>query len=933
MKVKKLLAIALSLCMLYGEASYGVPFIKQSITAQAATSDNGCYSFNATTGELTLSGVVDKDTLSEFKRSINIKTDIKSVVAKNGTVLPENCSYLFSYLENCTSIDLSKADTSNVKKMSFMFSRCYNLTSLNIRNFDTSNVTSMGQMFSYCSNLTSVDVSSFDTSKVTDMVAMFTSSGLTSLDLSGFNTSNVTNMTQMFKNCTKLTSVDVSSFDTSNVTNMIQMFDSCYALTSLDVSGFDTSKVTSMGAMFFNCYNLTTLDVSGFDTGKVTSMGNMFYFCDKLTKLDVSGFDTSNATTTRGMFYFCQSLTTLDVSGFDTSKVTDMREMFYFCNGLTSLDLRRFDTSKVTNMSGMFFYCKNLTTLDVSGFDTSKVTDMREMFYSCHDLTSLDLRRFDTSNVTDLKSMFYGCKDLTSLDLSSFDTSSATNMTDMFKDCKKLKSLTLGINFRNIPEKAALRNGYGWIKRIPKLKHVSGNGEYAVIDNDGYNTYYLFEAYQPTYPTKIKYEYNEQYHQVKFTWNKILLAEKYGILVYLAGKWRIQTQDIPATTTSYTTPENSILSSSTYYVAIAAKVNGKWDTANAIKNYLTIKITKDGLLDSDGDGIPDDEDEFPLTPLTEDEKTVIEFFNSAEKFEIYYLSKFCTRFDATPIQCITYINVFRQYADYDVDGVQQGLKDIGLVCDIDSLKFYYGEYCNYKNGTSWAEIQAHGYEEWYVCYHWFLAEWMWGVSAQLLQDAYKVPKDVEENVKFDFSVFDDTFDVESYIIDNQKRSTTHPSNLKYEPYGAPFSNKKSWGDMGEKQAAEHLAENGYDVEMLPEVYKEVDGKIIGNGYGKDIKTNPDCRIEGKVYDIYSPSTQNLTTIKKEVLKKSRQQTSNVVLNLNNPEKYFDDGTLVSDWQSVDEIVKMFKYNSNNSLNELDELIILYNEEVLYAYVR
>ena len=43
--------------------------------------------------------------------------------------------------------------------------------------------------------------------------------------------------------------------------------------------------------------------------------------------------------------------------------------------------------------------------------------------------------------------------------------------------------------------------------------------------------------------------------------------------VYLAGKWRIQTQKIPATAVSYTTPKN-LTPGKTYKVAIAAKVNG-----------------------------------------------------------------------------------------------------------------------------------------------------------------------------------------------------------------------------------------------------------------------------------------------------------------------------------------------------------------------
>ncbi|MBE6872521.1 MAG: rhamnogalacturonan lyase [Ruminococcus albus] len=92
-----------------------------------------------------------------------------------------------------------------------------------------------------------------------------------------------------------------------------------------------------------------------------------------------------------------------------------------------------------------------------------------------------------------------------------------------------------------------------------------------------------------TYPTNIQVTYSEQYHQVRFTWDKVENAQNYGIAVYLAGKWRIQTQSIPASTLSYTSPKNMTPGMS-YKVAIAAKVNGTWDVANAIKNAVFITV-------------------------------------------------------------------------------------------------------------------------------------------------------------------------------------------------------------------------------------------------------------------------------------------------------------------------------------------------------
>ena len=97
--------------------------------------------------------------------------------------------------------------------------------------------------------------------------------------------------------------------------------------------------------------------------------------------------------------------------------------------------------------------------------------------------------------------------------------------------------------------------------------------------------------YQPeyTYPTNIKVNYSTQYHQVQFTWSAVPNAQNYGIAVYLAGKWRIQTQSISGSTTSYVTPKN-LTPGMSYKVAIAAKVNGKWDVNNAIKNAVTVTV-------------------------------------------------------------------------------------------------------------------------------------------------------------------------------------------------------------------------------------------------------------------------------------------------------------------------------------------------------
>ena len=341
---------------------------------------------------------------------------VKKVIVNPGVKVNTIGAYLFHDFRNCTEMDISNLDTSNVTNMRGMFYNCSGLTSLDVTGFDTSKVTDMTDMFAGCRSLTTLDVSGFDTSKVTRMEGMFAGcSSLTNLDVTNFDTSNVIYMSRMFIACSNIKTIDLTGFNTSNVTKMNNMFNGCDSLTSIDVSGFNTSKVTRMEAMFCNCYSLTNLDVTNFDTSKVTDMTEMFASCSNLKNLDVSGFNTSEVTSMRSMFNGCSNLTNLDVSGFDTSKVTNMSDMFNNCSGLTSLDVTGFNTSKVTNMESIFSGCENITNLDLSGWETSSATTMRRMFSNCSSLKTLDISNFDTRNVENFEHFFYKDRNLSSI--------------------------------------------------------------------------------------------------------------------------------------------------------------------------------------------------------------------------------------------------------------------------------------------------------------------------------------------------------------------------------------------------------------------------------------------------------------------------------------------------------------------------------------
>ena len=93
---------------------------------------------------------------------------------------------------------------------------------------------------------------------------------------------------------------------------------------------------------------------------------------------------------------------------------------------------------------------------------------------------------------------------------------------------------------------------------------------------------------KPVYPKLTSIQYNKTYHQFRLNWSQIPNAECYGVAVFLAGKWKIVDQNIPANTTTYTSQK--LRPGKTYKMMIGAKVNGKWDLTNVNSRSFTVTI-------------------------------------------------------------------------------------------------------------------------------------------------------------------------------------------------------------------------------------------------------------------------------------------------------------------------------------------------------
>ena len=190
---------------------------------------DGAAVLDEKTGVLTLSGKVTRDQILSFRYS-----KVTSVIAEKGTVLPADCSALFSRYGSYYAFEEEDGGEAE------------------------------GSFWRY----------------------------IESFDLSEADTTGVTDMRYMFAGCERITVLDLSSFDTANTSEMRAMFYACRKLKTLDISGFDTSKVTGMRDMFGYCSLLETVSVSDKWTLKnVKDSENMFCGCEKLKGGNGTVFD------------------------------------------------------------------------------------------------------------------------------------------------------------------------------------------------------------------------------------------------------------------------------------------------------------------------------------------------------------------------------------------------------------------------------------------------------------------------------------------------------------------------------------------------------------------------------------------------------------------------------------------------------------------
>ncbi|MBO4866362.1 MAG: leucine-rich repeat protein [Ruminococcus sp.] len=165
-----------------------------------------------------------------------------------------------------------------------------------------------------------------------------------------------------------------------------------------------------------------------------------------------------------------------------------------------------------------------------------------------------------------------------------------------FSECHNLKSVTIPASVTEIGENVFSEydthdDSYKPLKNVTINCYTNSAAEKYAKAN-GLN-YKLIDEKLPNCPPPkrmvIKAELSEEYHQIRLRWKPYDNAEKYGIAVYLSGKWRVWTSSIPADVTVFTSPKN-LTPGTQYKVAVAARVNGKWNVKDAVYDAVTVTV-------------------------------------------------------------------------------------------------------------------------------------------------------------------------------------------------------------------------------------------------------------------------------------------------------------------------------------------------------
>jgi len=182
--------------------------------------------------------------------------------------------------------------------------------------------------------------------------------------------------------------------------------------------------------------------------------------------------------------------------------------------------------------------------------------------------------RFDLQNAQPTTATAEFTDKITAIDLNNSGYSTITfenNGTYRFPSNGYFDTDSKNLAFYEVGDKVSIRFTYnssdGVIKNIESVSLIS----------------------DAVYPEITKVEYQEKTHQVRITWSALEGAERYAVAVSGGGAWKVMKSNLSSSTLVYVSPKN-LTSGKKYRIAVAAKVNGKWYTADAVQHAVTVTV-------------------------------------------------------------------------------------------------------------------------------------------------------------------------------------------------------------------------------------------------------------------------------------------------------------------------------------------------------